>query len=100
MEEKQPNRLWILLVLLGVIVALGWLVSYYTDWLWFKATAYDGIFWRSVKARFASGVFFGVPRRSSGADFRHAGPDRSGGGGRHRAGDNRGLFPQPRHHRG
>ena len=60
MEEEQPNRLWILLVLFGTLVLLGWLVAYYTDWLWFKANAYDAIFWRSVKARFSSGIFFGA----------------------------------------
>jgi uncharacterized membrane protein (UPF0182 family) len=59
MEEKQPNRLWILLVLFGALIAFGWVVSYYTDWLWFKATSYDGVFWTSVRARFTSGVLFG-----------------------------------------
>ncbi len=59
MEEEQPNRLWILLVLFGAVVAIGWLVSYYTDWLWFTAVAYDSVFWKSVQARFSSGVFFG-----------------------------------------
>jgi uncharacterized protein len=60
MAEEQPNRLWILLVLFGAVIAVGWLVSYYTDWLWFKATAYDSVFWKSVQARFSSGVFFGA----------------------------------------
>jgi uncharacterized membrane protein (UPF0182 family) len=60
MEEEKPNRLWILLVLFGALVALGWMISYYTDWLWFKATDYDAVFWRSVKARFSSGIFFGA----------------------------------------
>lgn len=60
MEEGQPNRFWILLVLFGAVIGIGWLVSYYTDWLWFSAVAYDGVFWKSVQARFSSGLFFGA----------------------------------------
>ncbi|MBS10655.1 MAG: hypothetical protein CME19_03505 [Gemmatimonadetes bacterium] len=60
MGEEQPNRLWILMVLFGAVVAIGWLVGYYTDWLWFEAAAYDSVFWKTVKARFSSGVFFGA----------------------------------------
>ena len=60
MAEEQPNRLWILLVLFGAVIALGWVVSYYTDWLWFSASGFDSVFWKSVQARFSSGVLFGA----------------------------------------
>ena len=58
--DEQPNRLWILLVILAGAIGLSWLVSYYTDWLWFVAAEYDHVFWQSVKARFATGGCFAI----------------------------------------
>tara|TARA_Y100000588_G_scaffold392638_1_gene505286 strand:+ start:1836 stop:4655 length:2820 start_codon:yes stop_codon:yes gene_type:complete len=58
--DGQPNRLWILLVILGGAIGASWLVAYYTDWMWFVATDYNHVFWQFVKARFATGACFAV----------------------------------------
>ena len=58
--EGKPNRLLIVVILLGVAMGTSWLISYYTDWLWFKSLDYQSVFWRMIKARFASGIFFGA----------------------------------------
>lgn len=44
----------------AIILGLGWVSSYYTDWLWFYSLDYQDVFWRTLKARFFSGVFYGI----------------------------------------
>ena len=58
--ENKPNRLLIVVILLGAAMGMSWLMSYYTDWLWFRSVDYSSVFWRMIKARFASGAFFGA----------------------------------------
>jgi len=58
--ESKPNRLLIVVILLGAAMGVSWLMSYYTDWLWFRSVDYVSVFWRMIKARFASGAFFGA----------------------------------------
>lgn len=47
-------------VVFAVVLGLGWVSSYYTDWLWFYSLDYQGVFWGTLKARFFSGVFYGI----------------------------------------
>jgi hypothetical protein len=57
--EKQSKRWIVLAVLVGSFFGINFLVSYYTDWLWFGELNNTAVFWRMLRARFASGILFG-----------------------------------------
>ena len=58
---EQRSKRWIVLtVLLGGFFGINFLVSYYTDWLWFGGLDHAAVFWRMLQARFASGILFGA----------------------------------------
>lgn len=58
---EQRSRRWIVLaVLVGGFFGINFLVSYYTDWLWFGGLDHAAVFWRMLRARFASGILFGA----------------------------------------
>lgn len=58
---EQRSRRWIVLaVLVGGFFGINFLVSYYTDWLWFGGLDHAAVFWRMLSARFASGILFGA----------------------------------------
>ncbi len=58
---EQRSRRWIVLaVLVGGVLGINFLVSYYTDWLWFGGLDHAAVFWRMLRARFASGILFGA----------------------------------------
>jgi uncharacterized membrane protein (UPF0182 family) len=54
------QRKFLIPVVVAVVMGLGWASSYYTDWLWFHSLDYQDVFWRTLKARFLSGVFYGL----------------------------------------
>ena len=57
------RQLRLLLVLTAVfvgVVGAGILASYYTDWLWFRSLDFQSVFWRMIRARFTTGVLFGI----------------------------------------
>ncbi len=54
------QRKFVLPTIFAVVVGLGWLSSYYTDWLWFESLNYQSVFWRTLQARFAAAAVFGV----------------------------------------
>ncbi len=58
--DRRPKGWVILAVLVGGFFGISFLVSYYTDWLWFRSLEYDSVFWRMVRARFGSGMIFGA----------------------------------------
>ncbi len=43
------------------VAGIGFLASYYTDWLWFQSLDLQSVFWRMVRARFVAGLLFGFP---------------------------------------
>ncbi|MCZ6635027.1 MAG: UPF0182 family protein [bacterium] len=55
----MTRKFWIPTVFV-VVVGIGWSMSYYTDWLWFVSMDYQSVFWRTLKARFMTGVIFGL----------------------------------------
>ena len=58
--ERKSSRLIVFAVLLAVLIGINMLVSYYTDWLWFLSLDFQSVFWRIIRARVASGIFFGI----------------------------------------
>lgn len=58
--ERKSSRLIIFAVLLAIVIGINMLVSYYTDWLWFLSLDFQSVFWRIIRARVASGIFFGI----------------------------------------
>ncbi|MBT4138839.1 MAG: UPF0182 family protein [Candidatus Latescibacteria bacterium] len=54
------QRKFLIPVVFALVLGLGWVSSYYTDWLWFSSLDYQGVFWGTLKARFFSGVFYGL----------------------------------------
>ncbi len=57
---RRPNRWLIAGILMAVLVGANWLITYYTDWLWFRSLEFSSVFWQMIRARFGSGVVFGV----------------------------------------
>ncbi|MDA0746776.1 MAG: UPF0182 family protein [bacterium] len=58
---EQGSKRWIVIaVLVGGFFGLNFLVSYYTDWLWFRNLDFQAVFWRMLRARFTSGALFGI----------------------------------------
>ena len=55
------SRFQIILGALVVVVAVGIITSFYTDFLWFQSLQLHGVFWRMVKARWAAAFVFGIP---------------------------------------
>jgi hypothetical protein len=55
----MQRKIWIP-VAMALVLALGWVSSYYTDWMWFQSLDYQDVFWGVLKARFLSGVFYGL----------------------------------------
>ena len=58
--DRRPRGWIVLAVLVGGFFGISFLVSYYTDWLWFRSLEYDSVFWRIIRARFGSGMVFGA----------------------------------------
>ena len=58
--DRRPRGWIVLAVLVGGFFGISFLVSYYTDWLWFRSLEYDSVFWRIIRARFGSGMIFGA----------------------------------------
>ncbi|MFT5089844.1 MAG: uncharacterized membrane protein (UPF0182 family) [Candidatus Latescibacterota bacterium] len=52
------------LLTLGVvffaIMGSSMLASFYTNWLWFQSIEFQSVFWRMLRARFTTGISFGV----------------------------------------
>lgn len=58
--DRRPRGWVVLGVLVGGFFGISFLVSYYTDWLWFRSLDFDSVFWRIIRARFGSGMLFGA----------------------------------------
>ena len=58
--DRRPKGWVVLGVLIGGFFGISFLVSYYTDWLWFRSLDFDSVFWRIIRARFGSGMLFGA----------------------------------------
>jgi uncharacterized membrane protein (UPF0182 family) len=54
------QRKFLIPTIFVIVVGFGWLSTYYTNWLWFLSLDYQDIFWRTLRARFLSGVFYGL----------------------------------------
>ena len=54
------QRKYLIPAIFVIVVGFAWLSSYYTDWLWFSSLAFQDVFWTTLKARFSSGVFYGL----------------------------------------
>ena len=54
------QRKFLIPTVFAIVVGFGWLSSYYTDWLWFDNLDYQGVFWRTLRARFIAGLFYGL----------------------------------------
>ena len=54
------QRKYLIPAIFVIVVGFAWLSSYYTDWLWFSSLAFQDVFWTTLKARFLSGVFYGL----------------------------------------
>ena len=59
--KRRPSRLRILTSVFIAVAGVGFLASYYTDWLWFQSIDLQSVFWRTVRARFFAGLLFGFP---------------------------------------
>ena len=57
---RQLKSLLILSLVFVAVVGTGTLVSFYTDWLWFRSLEFQSVFWRVIRARFTAGILFGV----------------------------------------
>jgi len=57
---KRPIRQIVILAILGAIIGLGTLITYYTDLLWFQTLNYSAVFWTMRIAQFWSAVMFAV----------------------------------------
>ena len=57
---RRQKLVLILSVAFVAFIGVGTLVSFYTNWLWFQSMEFQSVFWRTVQARFSSGLLFGV----------------------------------------
>jgi uncharacterized membrane protein (UPF0182 family) len=52
---------WILIaVVIVVLLSLGRIVFFYTDWLWFKEVGFTSVFWVSIWAKVIPAIVFGL----------------------------------------
>ena len=59
--KRRPSRLQVLTSVIIAVAGVGFLASYYTDWLWFQSLDLQPVFWRTVRARFVAALLFGIP---------------------------------------
>ncbi|MEW6756545.1 MAG: UPF0182 family protein, partial [Candidatus Latescibacterota bacterium] len=76
----HTSRGFAITVAVVAILGLNWMVSLYTDWLWFGAVGYEGVFWRTVQARLGSGMLLGAVAAAVIGINLHLACRRAGGG--------------------
>ncbi len=54
------QRKFLIPTIFVIVIGFAWLSSYYTDWLWFSSLDFQAVFWTTLKARFLSGIFYGL----------------------------------------
>ena len=58
--SRRSKRLLILAFVIGTVLGVGTLVSFYTNWLWFRSLAFEAVFWRMIRAQFTAGILSGL----------------------------------------
>lgn len=61
-EQPRPNiaAILIAIVIFLLFVSVGTIVSFYTNWLWFKEVGFVSVFWKEIATKWVIGAIFGV----------------------------------------
>jgi uncharacterized protein len=60
-QSRRPNRLsWIFALVILLFLSLGWIVTNYTEWLWFSQLNYEDVWLRQWLFRILSFIIFFV----------------------------------------
>ena len=57
---KQYKNLMLFSALLVILPTLSFLITFYTDWLFFVETGFPAVFTTTLYAKIGAGLFFGV----------------------------------------
>ncbi len=57
---RKRKTLLVLSIVFCAIMGIKTFASFYTNWLWFESLEFQPVFWRTLQARFITGVSFGA----------------------------------------